>query len=434
MTPPAGIPEKAIMPRKKTNELAAGTFILVALAATFGVVVWLGAAEIFRPARQRAFFYAEEADGSIGLEEGNTVEINSLPIGKIVSIRYLPQERRTLYEAQIHYHGATIHSDAVAAVTTGLVGVSKLTVTNRGTDDSPPADEKNAVRVTGGLDAAISQLSDAARKINAELDHKPDAMMGKVDDILKDVKTTTDVLARIAATLGPETRPGDPQSMIVNLRQSMSNANAMTGNLKRETDAEEEDSLAAKAHATMDDFKAIAADAKPKVSNLLDSASEAAARLEEYTKRDVAEIFTLLRKSNDKILTIANDFATVSDTTKKIVVLNRENIDTMIDNMTQVSATLKAASEEIRANPWRLLRKPAKEDMETYGIMTAASSFSEGATSLNQALTKLKSLDPKVFQADDPQIQGIRRHLEESFEKFKEVEDALYDEMRARPS
>ncbi|MHC4983727.1 MAG: MlaD family protein [Planctomycetota bacterium] len=426
------------MARRKRNELTAGLFVIVVLAITLGVVLWLGASEILAPTRQRAFFYAEESDGSNNLTEGSAVEINSKQIGRVVSVRYAAADRRTLYEVEIHQADAAIYADAAAEVTSGLVRESKLTITDRGTAGGPLADEKNPVHITGGFNAAMRQASDAVEKLDkfiaAELDRtKSAALLSKVHNIADKISSFTTVWAKIAANLKPETEADNQKSMIVQARQTISNIKDTTANLKRETNAKEPKSLVAKVHKTVDHAHEITADAKPKIKNMLKSAAAAAEKIEQYSKKDIPQIFAQLRKANDKILTVADDLAAVSNTTKKIIVLNRDNIDMMIDNMTQVSATLKATSEEIRANPWRLIHKPKKEDMQTYGILTAATAFSQGASSLQQAIGKLKNLDPKLIRADDPQVQKIRDHLNESFRKFKEVEDALWKKMQAKP-
>jgi len=403
------------MPKRRRSELAAGLFVIATLAVALCVVLWLGAADVFRPARARAFFYTDEQDGSTGLGLGKLAQINDKQIGKIVAIRYLPAERRTLYQVEIDEKGLEIRSDAIARVISPMIGESRLVITSRGTAGRPPADEKNAVHITGGLEGAIDQLAEAAQKVNsflgAELDRsKSGAFLAKAHRIADNLDATTTLLAKLMANFKPETEPGNEKSMFVQVRGTIADIRAAAA-----------------------DMRAIAADARPKVGRMLTSAADAAERIDQYAKTDIPEIFATLRNANDKILTIANDFAAVSETTKKIIVLNRDNIDTMIDNMTQVSATLKATSEEIRANPWRLTHRPTKEELHTYSILTAATAFSQGASSLDQAINKLKNLDPKMFKTDDPQVQQIRAHLNESFKKFKEVEDALWQEMQTRP-
>jgi ABC-type transporter Mla subunit MlaD len=445
------------MPQKKHSEFTAGLFIIVALAALLGVVLWLGASELFSPAHQRAFFYADVTDGSTGLAVGNVVFINDLPVGKIVDIRPDFAEGRTLYEAKIEVPEARIHADAAVTVAAGLVGDSRLIVTHRGSDDKPLADAGNPVHITGGLDAAMRQLTDAVGRVNAMIATEFDpsgeeALLAKIHRIVTNIEDATQVISAIAATLEPETKAEDDRSMIVRIRESTGNIQAATANLrqqtedregtivgdvsaissnlKRETDPAVEGSMLGKVHKVVDDVKTITGKAEPNVDRLLTSAANTAEQIEQYSKKEIAEIFETLRKANDRILTIANDFAEVSDATKKIIVLNRGNIDRMIDNMAQVSESLKATANELRRNPWRLLHKPEQGEMPSYDLLSAASAYSAGASSLDQAMAKMQALDPDVIGPNDPQIQEIREHLAESFRRFKKAEDVLWEELQ----
>ena len=88
------------MPKKTHNELLAGVFVVLALAALMGVVLWLGATDMFKQMHQRAAFYVEESQGSVGLERGNAVLVNDRVVGKIGDIRP-GGNGRTLYFADI---------------------------------------------------------------------------------------------------------------------------------------------------------------------------------------------------------------------------------------------------------------------------------------------------------------------------------------------
>ncbi len=455
------------MPRHRRSELAAGLFVIGALAVATGVVLWLGLADVFRPTRQRAFFYVDERSGSVGLTVGNPVQITDTPIGKVVDIRYQPQHRRSLYEVQIEREGIAIRSDAAAVVTAGLVGEARLVITSVGSPDSPLADADHPAPIAGGLDGAMRDLALAVRDVREIAQAVRVALGGTADletlqrilRIVTNIEDATGTAARIARNLLPETEPGNAESMLAGVRQSVADINTVTANIRRETqadqpdtilgkartlmtkgaslaekidrevDAEAEGSAMAKVHAAVDSAQAIAADAKPKISALLTSARDAAERLDSFSRKDVAEVFAQLRQANTKVLAIANDLSDVSDAARKIVVLNRENIDRMIDNMAQVSESLKSTANEVRRSPWRLFRQPKPGEMRSYDVLTAAAAFSEGAASLDRAVTKLKSLHPDVVAPDDKQIQQIREHLDDTFRKFKKIEEALWKEI-----
>jgi len=116
---------------------------------------------------------------------------------------------------------------------------------------------------------------------------------------------------------------------------------------------------------------------------------------------------------------------------RTLLVANSPGIDEMMDNMVAVSANLKAASTEIRRNPWRLFYKPDEQKMRSTNLYDASRAFDEGATQLNIAVTKLaalRGLDPGD-PATQKEIQRVRKQLLDSFTKFKKVEEALWKEV-----
>ncbi|MCK4602843.1 MAG: hypothetical protein KAU28_10285, partial [Phycisphaerae bacterium] len=273
----------------------------------------------------------------------------------------------------------TICSDGQAVVVSPPVGIAKVVVTDFGLDEKL-ADDDNPILLTGGLDQAMMSIGTAV-------------------DNLKSVSQT----------------------------------------LKAELDPDRTEALLAKIHIIVDDLKmaaghiaAITTDARPKVKKITTAMTETTERIEQYAKTDVAEILTKLRETNSEILQIAKDFRDVSTQAKEIMFVNRERIDEMIDNMTIVSANLKATSKEIRRNPWRLIYKPKPDEIHSQNIYDAARAFSNGAEQLDQAILKLTGLakaHPEGLAADDPQLLKVRKQIEDAFLKFSKAEQSLWKEL-----
>ena len=391
------------MARKKHSELAAGIFVLAALAVLVGVIVWLGGAEIFLPTKQKAVFFVKEQTGSVGLEAGGFVQIGDDQVGRIADIHFNPESGRTYYSAEIERGDFKIYADGEARVVAGLIGGARLIIINRGTEKKPLADANNPIELQGGLDQVMSDLASASHKVNQIADvirkelnlEDPEAVLKKVHVVIDSLKSAAADVAKIAASI------------------------------HLETDSENPEAVLAKVHRSVDDINKMTADARPKISDTLSA-------FRKYTKEDVAEILTKLRQANTELLKIAKDFSTVSQQAKEIVLLHRDNIDEMIDNMTQVSANLKAASKEIRRNPWKLLHKPDEKELRSQNIHDAARAFSNGAEQLDQALAKMTGLakaSPKGIPADDATLQKVRKQLEEAFAKFTKAEQALWKEL-----
>jgi len=395
------------MARKKRSELTAGIFVILGLVVLIGMVVWLGGSGLLRPAKQVAVLFRKESAGGCGLVVGSFVKIGDDQVGKISRIRFEPTKSRTFYYAEIERGDFKVHGDGSARVTSGLVGGAELGIVSRGSEQAPLADEDNPIEIAGGLNEAIAQLSSAAGKLSeavkTELSAEdPDALLGKIHLVMDKLKSAAANVATIAA------------------------------NIKTETDRKNGDALLTKIHTSMDDINKMTSDARPKVSETLTDFRAVAGKFRKYTDEDIAEILAKLREANTNILKISKDFSTVSGQVKETVLMNRENVDELIDNMVAVSTNLKAASKEIRRNPWRLLYEPDEKELRSQNIYDAARAFSDGASQLDQAVAKLTGLakaHPDGMAADDPTFQQVRKHLSETFEKFTIAEQALWKEL-----
>ncbi len=429
------------MAKKKTNEITAGIFVVLMLGVTLGVVLWLGAADIFTTRGQRVSFFVSESDGNIGLQEGSELYYGGARIGKIYEVQ--PKfGSGCYYRARLDRKDIRLRSDAQATVSVPFIGTPKLVVTTLGTDDAKEPDDEHPILLKpGGLDAMmaaagnefnrdmpgsvlakihgiIDSLSQIAESLNAEMKET-----GKIYGIINDLGAT-------AAAIRKETDTSVPRSLLAKLGAALDDVHRMTTSLAGETDPTKRGTLLAKVHTGLDGINEIIGDAKPKVAKALDAVEGTAVAIQGYAKKDIAEMLANFREINTNILKVSKDFTETSQTVKNLLVGNRGNLDEMIDNMVLVSANLKATSKEVRRNPWRLLYQPDDKELRSADIYDAVSAYSDGATQLNQAITKLRAL--RRLPADDPQIKetvaAIRKHLGESFKKLKKVEEKLWKE------
>ena len=109
-----------------------------------------------------------------------------------------------------------------------------------------------------------------------------------------------------------------------------------------------------------------------------------------------------------------------------------DNLDEMILHMKSMAGNLNAAAKEVRRNPWRLLAKPAEKETRSQNIYDAARAFAEGAGELDDAVSRMNALRdarPEGVKSDDPDLKKVLTRLEGSFEKFRAVEDKLWEEL-----
>ena len=391
------------MPRKRQNELAAGLFVIIAVLAGVGVVIWLGGSSLWKPTHKVAFSISSNV-GSLGIAPGGFVRVNDAQIGQIKTIKFDPATGKTLYLADIEPK-IDLRADAAARVESAFIGSANIVLLSLGSSHAAEASVATPLELqAGGLTPAINNLSSATDQIRREFDPtRNDALISKIHllvDQLNEIGKEVVIAAR---------------------------------NVGNETDAQQVDSLMGKLRSSMSDFNAMTADARPKVARTLTALDETAQTVHGYAQNDLAQMFITMRQSSTAIYAATQDLAVVAGQAKGIALVNRPRIDEIVDNLASVSSNLKSASTEIRRNPWRLLYKPTDRELHTQNISDAARAFSSGAEQLDQALLKLNGLsqaNPDGVRADDPQLVQVRQQLDDSFRRFDQAEQALWNELQ----
>jgi ABC-type transporter Mla subunit MlaD len=114
---------------------------------------------------------------------------------------------------------------------------------------------------------------------------------------------------------------------------------------------------------------------------------------------------------------------------RSILVRNRSKIDNMITSLRNTSTQLESASTEIRRSPWRLLYQPQINELSNLNLFDATREFAQAATRLDDAASAVRdaSQDPTL---STQRLQELLQTLDESFQKYKDIEAKLWDEIR----
>jgi ABC-type transporter Mla subunit MlaD len=424
------------MARKQHSELTAGIFTIIAMVLLVGVVFWLGAADVFKPAAQEAWFYVDLDKGGQGLKTGAQVKITDVEIGAISDVQLDLKARKTFYVVKLFDARTKIHSDAVANVNAALVGGGAiLQILDCGTSGKSPGRDNPVKIQPGSIDKVLSQFDTLGQQVGDLLETVSGEMTKDNEgSAMHKVHTMMDVLEGALTNIRKELDAGNKVAMIAKLHQTIETLRDMAADTRPQV------------KSVLTGINTMIASAKPKMDKVLDgagklvnnadkvvtSAGELVDEFKRLTKEDIAKIIAQLHKVSENVLVVATNFAKISDGAADIVAVNRENIDEIVDNMGQVAANLKSASKDIRRNPWRLLYRPDKAEMHSLNVHDAARSFSNGAAQLDQALTKLKALaasHPEGLPANSPQLKKIAEQIQKTFEKFTDAEKALWKEL-----
>ena len=286
--------------------------------------------------------------------------------------------------------------------------------------------------------------------------------------------------ASLLGTVKGQLDATDPRSLLGKIHASLADVNAITSSIRNEFDPNQRAVLVGKLHAIFDNVNEVTtrlrgemdahndAAALNKVHDMLDALNRglvtAVAIVEENRQPikdtvqhvhntsdvletqiaariarqlDPSEAAGLLAKVHvalDRLDTSLKDANVITATGRETVTLNRDQINGMLVNLKETSDHLKAASKEIRRNPWRLFYQPTVAEAAQANVFDAARAFSEAATRLDDSVSRLQALSQTPVQTTEQQQQmrAVLQQVQQSFGQFQKVETALWEQLKIK--
>ncbi len=271
-------------------------------------------------------------------------------------------------------------------------------------------------------------------QIKSQLDPEgSQSIMAKVLQSLDDINVVT-------ASLSNELGSTEKTTLLAKLHAIVDNINMTTGSLRRELGTQQPDMLLGKIHIAMDaindDLSAVSSLIKNNeaaVSNTLQHVEKTAANIAAETDPAKADsLMASFKQASTKLNEALNDINVVTDTTRQVVVLNRENINKLLVNFKESSDHIKTGVKYVLRHPWRLLNEPSITEIKQQAIFDAARSFAEAATRIDDASAQLRALaelHEGEIPGDDPDLARIQTALKETQEKYSKAEEQLWREL-----
>lgn len=212
----------------KANYVAVGAFVLACLLGLVVASLWLAGAQY----SQEFAHYQTYFTGSVtGLGTGTTVRFNGIDVGRVSKLKFDPENPKRVIVTMEVDPSLKLHEDSIASIASmGLTGGAYVEIEG-GSKDAPflAAKPGQLYPVIRSAPSTLQQLAESAPRLVAkfnEIGDKLSALLSvenrkAIGDILGNLKTTTDVLAR---------RSNDLDATLVNFRQS---SEAMTRNLNQ---------------------------------------------------------------------------------------------------------------------------------------------------------------------------------------------------------
>jgi ABC-type transporter Mla subunit MlaD len=293
---------------------------------------------------------------------------------------------------------------------------------------------------------APATIADITAKVNSELDqNNPDSLIYQIKSQL-DVKNKASLISKIhlsmqdvnAVTSEIRLQLTDAQkdTLLRKLQEVMDNVNATTATLRKEMNKSEPEMALAKIHKVLDSLNIAMTSARNMMQETGPRVTSIAKTVDgELNKKDPDSLLSKLRNSMDAAHAGMENIKTLTQVGKDLFVLNRDNLQEIIDNFAETSAHLEATAKEIRRNPWRLLYKPDKPEAEYANLMESARAFSDAALAMEEANSKLKTLmamHPDKIDPNDPMLIKIREEVKKAFCNFEQAQKKLYEILKQK--
>lgn len=151
------------------------------------------------------------------------------------------------------------------------------------------------------------------------------------------------------------------------------------------------------------DLDAVVGDVRPKVNAILDNVTAASA--------SVAKLGKDLEDLGPKLSAIVGSTGT--------------GLEKVIARLAEVGHNLSDVSEDLRANPWKLLNKPEEKEIAFENLRNAASNFVRASGAVQQTIADLKSLESRTDLGTDAQkrmLQAAFVRLQTDLAKYTDAE------------
>ena len=396
------------------NSLKAGLFIVVSVALIVFVVVGIKGLSRFVEPTQRHQVRFKLSDDIGGLANGDDVRIGGAKVGTVRDIELDTESENPgiVITFQIPKK-FQVRRDANVTIQTTVTGVSVLNIESLGSRQAQQLAEGEMI--TGMPGASIATLTAKARDLVPEL-----------TAAVRDIRTST--IPKVNATVDTYKTTGESATDLIKYAKS-----------KVDPIIDRYNAFAEKGRFALDQagtlFSDVKSDFRTTITNLAAATTSVKDKLPgilEKADGTLAKIQTALDSTNEALVDIKKVAENTRDATahaRSILTNNRSRIDAMIVSLKTASDNLKFATAEIRRSPWRLLYKPAPDEMGNLNLYDSARHFAEGASAMQDAAEALRDA-AKDPNADPQQIQKLVETLDSSFQNFKSVEGELWKQVK----
>jgi ABC-type transporter Mla subunit MlaD len=417
---------------KNRSALRAGLLMIGSVAAIILVVIGIKGLSWIRDRSTNHLVAFDLRTNIGGLRVGDEVRVGGFKVGEVKNITLVKDDDQSHPPYYILVtisvpERYSIREDAKVRVDGTLTGTSWLNFEDLGRGSALPP-HRPLIGMASATTELIAKVGGLAPEIQSMLTEIRTKTLPAVNGALADVQNKTVPL--VNQTLESFKKTGD-------------NTAALTDDFRKSYDPvllAEYKRVMDKAADMLEALRAFFGDTAPDwrttLANLNKSTTAIQAKLPGMLDKldsALAGIDTSVDKVSKTMDDVQQTVLHAKDLTgsaKAVVVGNRSKLDGMIASLKTAGDNLKAATAEIRRSPWRLLYKPAPNEMANLNLYDAARQFAEGANDLNDTASALRDLLKNNPNADPAEVKRLMDKVDQSFSNFQQVEQKLWTNVK----
>lgn len=442
----------------KRNNVLAGMFVVGSLVLAVSIAFVLG--DVLGSLGKKNEFAVRfpTAVGVTGLQAGAEVTFAGLPVGRVVSITPFHAEGGDMPATAMDVVIAVdervrLFEDALADLSPPILGgVSRINFASAGAGPVGPDEPLAALAINNGngvLEPGEIVRGRFAPSILAQLGFTVDDAerirnaIADVEAITATARQTAERVDRMAGTIEPtlEQTLADVSESVGNVRAFTRRFGADEWGLRVDTILTNADRAVGSAPTLIEDARTVIASARTIIENQSATLDRIMGNAEAVTERvryeTVDQAGDLLREGT----LAAASFRTVGDQTGSLLTSARPDLSATLANARSISEQARLFLDEVRAQPWRLLKQPSREDLEREPLYAAARAYAEAVADLRAASEALDAAVQgrgpdagaagRAAGADTPmEVARVAGAVQAAYDRYAVAERALLEVLR----
>jgi len=400
----------------------AGLFLVGSLLIAVIISFILGDLKetLFTPSTKYVLRYSLQ-DGAVGLKPGSEVTLGGQKVGRVESIEPSFDDNEIVDGLLVNISVNSkirFYPDARAGLVTPLIGsISTINFAGIGTKESGPLLDSGGV-----LEGHMAPGLLAQAGIDSEVISNVKKIIARIESVSADIEPDITETARAVREFAQKvnTRMDSWDQRITSILEDIDLA------------ADEARPLLQDAQRGVADARSLIGSVQARIDANREKLDRSLTNVQAITERARFETVDKINTVLDKGSVAVESFTALGDEANLILAREGPEIHRTVTNVRKLSEQGNLMVGELRAQPWRVLKPPSKDDLAKEPLYNAARSYAEAVGDLRAASESLESViaqvesDGRSAALIDPQaVLGMTKSVESAFDRYQAAEQEL---------